>query len=106
MLIVVKGVQSVGGLVCFTLWPFTSKYKLYTGLALYLCLSCLAVLYLSNFIHVLIVAGFMRPVVIYGGVSDIAQDRLIREVSDLFAAPPSSLDREDEEVSKSGIIKV
>ena len=53
-----------------------------------------------------IVAGFMRPVVIYGGVSDIAQERLLREVNDLFEAPPSSLDAQDEEISKSGIVKV
>ena len=48
----------------------------------------------------------MRPVVIYGGVSDIAQERLLREVNDLFEAPPSSLDAQDEEISKSGIVKV
>lgn len=49
----------------------------------------------------------MRPVVIYGGVSDIAQERLLREVNDLYESPPSTLDGgPDEEISKSGIVKV
>lgn len=48
----------------------------------------------------------MRPVVIYGGVSDIAQERLLREVSDLFESPPSSTDGQEDEVSKTGIVKV
>lgn len=48
----------------------------------------------------------MRPVVIYGGVADIAQERLLREVGDLYEAPPSSIDGQEDEVSKSGIVKV
>ena len=51
-------------------------------------------------------AGFMRPVVIYGGISDIAQERLLTEVSDLFDVPPSTTDGQDDDVSKSGIVKV
>lgn len=48
----------------------------------------------------------MRPVVIYGGVSDIAQERLLQEVPELFDVSPSSTEGPEDEVSKSGIVKV
>lgn len=52
-------------------------------------------------------AGFRRPVVIYGGVSDICRTRLIKEVPELFDSPhPSEQDAGDSEAVKTGIIKV
>ncbi|XP_067941687.1 tight junction protein ZO-3-like isoform X2 [Watersipora subatra] len=54
---------------------------------------------------VLLEPGFMRPVVIYGGLADIAQERLLREVPEHFESPPTPENQEDE-VSKTGIVKL
>lgn len=32
----------------------------------------------------LIIAGFLRPIVIFGPIADVARDKLAREVPDLF----------------------
>jgi len=48
----------------------------------------------------------MRPIVIYGGLSDIAHERLLKEVPESFEAPPSADGSGDDEVTRSGILKV
>ncbi|XP_071115834.1 tight junction protein ZO-1-like isoform X3 [Haliotis cracherodii] len=50
-------------------------------------------------------AGFMRPVVIFGAMADIARDRLLSDFHDKFESPQSELTQDDDR-KKSGIIRL
>ncbi|XP_050399487.2 tight junction protein ZO-1 isoform X3 [Patella vulgata] len=50
-------------------------------------------------------AGFVRPVVIFGAISDIARERLISTYPERFEAPESESSSEDSK-KKSGIIRL
>ncbi|XP_013406126.2 tight junction protein ZO-1-like isoform X4 [Lingula anatina] len=50
--------------------------------------------------------GFVRPVVIFGPLADVARDRLLRDKPDKFESPQSDGRKEDDKGSKSGIIKL
>lgn len=53
------------------------------------------------------VAGFRRPVIIYGGISDICRAKLLQDAPDLYDTPTQTdQDNEDTEAIKAGIIKV
>jgi tight junction protein 1 len=47
--------------------------------------------------------GFIRPVVLFGPVADIARDRLIKDLPDKFTAP---LQDDDKSSSKCGIVRL
>ncbi|XP_067654258.1 tight junction protein ZO-1-like isoform X2 [Haliotis asinina] len=50
-------------------------------------------------------AGFMRPVVIFGSIADIARERLLSDFPDKFESPQSDLAQDDDR-KKSGIIRL
>ncbi|ESO89732.1 hypothetical protein LOTGIDRAFT_234130 [Lottia gigantea] len=50
-------------------------------------------------------AGFVRPVVIFGGISDIAREKLLSNYPDRFEAPLGESSSEDSK-KKSGIIRL
>ena len=47
--------------------------------------------------------GFIRPVVIFGPLADIARDKLLREYPDKYSSPQTESNEEDDHISKSSI---
>ncbi|XP_043213913.1 tight junction protein ZO-1-like isoform X2 [Amphibalanus amphitrite] len=50
--------------------------------------------------------GFVRPVVLFGAVADIARDLLLREMPDKFAAPQLDMGCDSKSSKSSGIIRL
>lgn len=43
--------------------------------------------------HLLFLAGFIRPVVLFGALADVARDKLLKDYPDKYASPRKSFTR-------------
>ncbi|KAL4216328.1 Tight junction protein ZO-2 [Mactra antiquata] len=50
--------------------------------------------------------GFVRPVVIFGPLADVARERILNDFSDRYQTPQSESHRDDEKKGRSGIIRL